>query len=793
MQAAPPDLALAPSPTPIRTGYMPRGYWLTPLIAIMLFIGMMGGILWWLNDQEYLLRRDNLLRDVETTQQTLRIRLLSNQDALATMARDLAARQLDETSFSAQATELMSAHREIAAISFLDEDRIVRWHTAAPQLAGTGFRPIGEPVQEPESFWGFDLARDDRRSAYTRPFLAPNSDVFWEVLVPVFRGPRFSGVIVGTYSVAQMLQVMVPADIRKKYMVTIVDEGGNHLIANPNVSLDATALSHELVLDPPGYGMYLRAYTYSTRPQFAENLLFWLVFALSAFIVWSLFVVWRHMRQRAFAEQALVHETNFRRAMENSILTGMRAIDMQGRITYVNAAFCNMTGFDESDFLGHIPPYRYWPPDRVDESQANLELVLSGNAPPEGLEVLIQRKDGSRFDARMYVSPLIDERGIQTGWMTSITDITEPKRVRENLAATHSRFTTVLEGLDAAVSVYAGPSDGSGGELLFANRYYRQLFGHHVRGHLALTGDASGDHSDLHAREVFLATLGKWFEVRSRRVEWVDGRRVTMLIATDITARRDAEEMTRQQEEKVALTSRLITMGEMASSIAHELNQPLTAITNYSMGTLARLRGASAGGPLVDIEDILPALEKTSQQAQRAGAIIRRIREFVKRSEPRRRMTDLHTVIDDALGLVGFDATKRGARVVLDIADDMPMVPVDPIMIEQVLINLMRNGIEAMNDANDRTLTVRAHRVPGYAAIDVIDLGTGLGEEGLKRLFEPFHSTKTEGMGMGLNICRSIIEFHQGRLWADNNVPGPGCTFHVLLPIGKLAAAPDTP
>jgi len=191
-------------------------------------------------------------------------------------------------------------------------------------------------------------------------------------------------------------------------------------------------------------------------------------------------------------------------------------------------------------------------------------------------------------------------------------------------------------------------------------------------------------------------------------------------------------------------------------------------------------------------DELLPALEKTSQQAQRAGAIIRRIREFVKRSEPRRRDTDLRAVIDDARGLVDIDATRRGARVALDIPDDLPLISIDPILIEQVLINLMKNGIEAMAQSPERVLTLRVRVGAGHVVIDVIDRGTGIDESAQAKLFEPFYSTKAEGMGMGLNICRSIVEFHQGRLWVDNNADGRGCTFHMLLPLTR-GANPETP
>jgi PAS domain S-box-containing protein len=323
-----------------------------------------------------------------------------------------------------------------------------------------------------------------------------------------------------------------------------------------------------------------------------------MVVALSVLTVWMLLGSWRHLRRRGQIQAALVQETNFRRAMENSMLTGMRAMDLEGRISYVNAAFCAMTGFSEAALVGRLPPYPYWPHDRIDENARLLQQELSGRSPAGGIEVRVMRKDGSLFDARMYVSPLIDPRGLQTGWMTSMTNITEAKRIRDQLSASHERFTTVLEGLDASVSVLSVPQ----GELLFANRSYRLWFGADAAGHTLLTGnlEASADVPDAedladglsglpaqalmetgsNPREVYVAPLQKWFDVRSRYLQWTDGRLAQMLIATDITVRLRAEEQAAQQADRAQVTSRLVTMGEMASSVAHELNQPLTAITH---------------------------------------------------------------------------------------------------------------------------------------------------------------------------------------------------------------------
>jgi C4-dicarboxylate-specific signal transduction histidine kinase len=290
------------------------------------------------------------------------------------------------------------------------------------------------------------------------------------------------------------------------------------------------------------------------------------------------------------------------------------------------------------------------------------------------------------------------------------------------------------------------------------------------------------------AQEIYVEGIQKWFEVRRQYIQWVDGHLAQMQIATDITTRKQAQELARQQDEKLQFTSRLMTMGEMASSLAHELNQPLAAINNYASGTVALVK-SGRGAP----ENLLPALEKTAQQAVRAGMIIKRIREFVKRSEPKRQAARVADIVADAVGLAEIEARKRRIRIVTDMRSRMPVIYVDPVLIEQVLVNLLKNGAEAMADARpnavDPVIRVIVKREGGNVCISVVDQGPGVDEATAERLFEPFYSTKSDGMGMGLNICRSIIESHRGRLWVVNNIEADGhisgATFHCSLPIGE--------
>jgi C4-dicarboxylate-specific signal transduction histidine kinase len=294
--------------------------------------------------------------------------------------------------------------------------------------------------------------------------------------------------------------------------------------------------------------------------------------------------------------------------------------------------------------------------------------------------------------------------------------------------------------------------------------------------------------------EIFVPELGKWLEVRSRYLNWVDGRLAQMVIATDITPRRHAEEQAAAQAERAQSSSRLITMGEMASSVAHELNQPLTAINNYCNGLVSRIRKQQ-----INEEDLLAALEKTARQAQRAGQIIQRIRSFVKRSEPNRTLSDVATLVSEAVELAEIELRRRNVRLSHYVAARLPKLMVDPILIEQVLVNLLRNAAEsiehARRPASRRSVELRVipKDIDGQPVIEfsVLDSGQGLAPEVMDRLYEAFFTTKPEGMGIGLNLCRSIVESHQGRMQAENIYNGTdvaGCRFSFWIP---LAATPD--
>ena len=540
--------------------------------------------------------------------------------------------------------------------------------------------------------------------------------------------------------------------------------------------------------------------SFENRCRCGDGTFKWLAWSINPVLDEALLYAVAHdITGRKSAEDALRAESAFRKAMEESVITGMRAIDLSGRIIYVNSAFCRLVGFSQEELVGAEAPFPYWPEEDLAICQHNLAMTLSGKAPVSGFEMRIRRRDGLRLDARFYLSPLIDLTGKQTGWMASVTDITEPKRVREALEEAQRRFEAVLDGLEAAVFVADAHSD----EILFANRTFKNIYGFDavgrtVRGvavpepdngdylHRLRALDANALPLELFDGEVQHPLSGRWYHMREHATSWVDARVVRMSIATDITDRKQSAESSQQQAERLQHTSRLITMGEMASTLAHELNQPLSAIANYCMGCVTRIQSGKFRE-----EDLLSAMQKASFQAERAGKIIRRVREFVKKSEPRRSAVRLAEVLDDAIGFAAIDVRRLGGRIDLDIEAELPLVYADRIMIEQVVINLIKNGLDAMSalPRSERVLVVRVRRVGERAVeVSVVDRGHGISEEEVGQLFTPFYSTKAEGMGMGLNICRSIIEFHDGRLTVAPN-PDGGTIFTFTLPT-EVASEP---
>ena len=821
-----------------------RGFRLvyTPLLAIVIFTAVMGIILGTLHLQEKNQQEAALFRELSFAKQRIQSRFASNLDALTTINREVAASE-DQVKLRQiareQADDLIINNHEVVKIIWLNNQAQREW--AAPNETSKSDWITKTQNDQPVNAGlasTIELSRVTGRAAFSpfislnlpgdEPINAERKIVFWQVVPNIVSG-EIVGYLAALYTTQGILDV-IPGELKSYYRFTLITDNEKVLAISSDKGIPKRAFSNQTSLDIGvlSPNITLRIDTYPPPTNLTFRMLIGVVLGLSIFVIWSLWSVLKQMQVRQEAEASLRTETSFRNAMENSTPVGIRAHDMERRITYVNRAFCEMTGWTSEELMGLTPPFPFWPDSRRDELVEKMNRALKSEISGSmkiGIEGAILKRDGTMIQTRTFIAPLINEKGKQTGWVTSLIDISEPKKIREELAASQERFTTVLESLDAAVSVVSLETD----ELLFANRFYRENFGNDSKGHFQLAHQdnqiatlhniaqdlqdyirdgipTSFLYQESESEEVQLTDgSNKWFEVRRRFIPWVDGHLAQLLIATDITARKEADDLALQQQERMQFTSRLTTMGEMASSLAHELNQPLSAISNYCMGVAKRLDGHL--DPALT-KEILPALEKASEQAHRAGTIIQRIRGFVKRSEPQRKASCITEIINDAVGLVEIEAHRHRLSITSEIAENLPVANLDPVLILQVVVNLLKNALDSVREAYPLSSRWSAPPVkitadldtsifPAMLRIQVIDGGGGIPENVLEHMFEPFFSTKSDGMGMGLNICRSIIESHHGRLWATNVQDSEqtklvGCTFTILLPLESPDAKANT-
>ena len=524
-----------------------------------------------------------------------------------------------------------------------------------------------------------------------------------DVCVPLPVAGRDAGFLVGSVALSPLLEGALAAHPARRHELSFVEGDGTRL-ARAGVPRGAGVFAAERVIDLPGARLQLRADSGAGRPSLVPNLTTALVLGLSLALFALVWLLARDGRRRAQAEAALAEALAFRQAMENSLITGLRARDLQGAIQYVNPAFCAMVGYSaeqlQQALSPELPPY--WPPEHADEYQQRQQARMAGlggaggntaHALREGFETVFMRQGGERFPVMIYEAPLVDGQGRHTGWMSTVLDVSAQRRM---------------------------------------------------------------------------------------------------------------EDISRQQQDRLQATARLATVGEMASLLSHELNQPLAAITSYASGSLNLLDEPTP----VDPSLLRQALERIDEQAQRAGRVIKSVHDFVRRREQHHETLSAALLIDAVLPLARLQARKSGTRIEVDLpaanAHDGPAAGLahlsvrgDRTMLEQVLLNLTRNGIQAMETGTapeDRVLTLRVRAgAPGWVNFSVIDAGTGISGDVAARLFTPFFTTRTEGMGLGLSLCRTVVEQHGGRLDFGPAV-GPGgasvgSEFRFTLPTPKVRAA----
>jgi two-component system sensor histidine kinase DctS len=673
-------------PLPILAGGAPprrlasRTRWALWILLVALVFALLATLIWLAGRYEASQAQSQVERDAADALGDVRNGLTRNVQSL----QALQAGSPSPQEWTAEAQRLLREQREWVRIEWRQPD------LSTHLFVDTPFRPpvfarFGRGNSQGEVQLACAAARRISGPAYARSHFVPQLDGLglevMELCLPQVTAGQLTGYVVATYSLGEILGAMVGRQLTRSQEVSFTEADGTRLAMHGLARRGNRVFTAQQLLDLPGNTMVLRLDSWRAAPDLFPNVLTALVTAMSIALLAVLFLLGHDMRRRVRVEHDLAEALAFRKAMEDSLVTGLRARDLQGRNTYVNPAFCEMVGFRADELLGRGTPPPYWPPELAGEYEKRQGIRLaSRHAPPrEGFESVFMRKDGTRFPVLIIEAPLINALGLQTGWMSAVLDISEQRRV---------------------------------------------------------------------------------------------------------------EELSRASQERLQATARLATVGEMASLLSHELNQPLAAIASYASGSMNLLQHKPDADPV--LSDLQLAMRRIGEQAERAGRVIKSVHDFVRRREQAREPVSAQALLDAVGPLIHLQARKLGVRVETRLPEDLPRVVCDRTMVEQVLLNLARNAMQAMDAAHvaDPWLTIQVRAIAprelatpgkGWLEFAVADCGPGIPQDVQQQLFTPFFTTKAEGMGLGLSLCRTVVEQHGGFLGFEPNRP-QGTIFRFTLP-----------
>lgn len=657
-----------------------RRWFLWGWLVLLVFL-MLGTLIWLAGRYEVSQVQAQTERDAADGVSDIRAAFQRNVQTL----QSLLSEARSPTSWSQDAHEVLRQHREWVRLEWRDPE-LRTLASADTPFRQPVFARFGRDNALPEVNAACTLAKRQSGPGYSHSIYVSSGDGLgletMEVCLPWVSNGELSGFLVGSYALTEVLSNLIGPHLTRSQQVSFTEPDGTRLAMHGQARRGNRVFTAQQLLDLPGYTLVLRIDSWRAAPDFFPNVLTALVTALAIALATVLYLLARDMRRRQRVEHDLADALAFRKAMEDSLVTGLRARDLNGQITYVNPAFCEMVGFEPQELLGHGIPAPYWPPEMFAEYGQRQALRLAGNAPPrEGIESVFMRKSGERFPVLIFEAPLINAQGQQTGWMSAMLDVSEQRRI---------------------------------------------------------------------------------------------------------------EELSRASQERLQATARLATVGEMASLLSHELNQPLAAISSYATGTL-NLIGHHAHDPAAQelATSLGGAIQRIAQQAERAGQVIKSVHDFVRRRDQAREAVKPHLLVGNVLPLVHLQARKLGVRVVVHCPQDLPAVVCDRTMVEQVLLNLARNAMQAMSEVpaslamrRELNLSVKpaaSNAASSWLVFEVADLGPGISQEVAAQLFTPFFTTKEEGMGLGLSLCRTVIEQHGGYLGHQANQPC-GTIFSFTLP-----------
>ena len=658
-----------------------RSLW-SALIALVMAVLMT--LVWLAGRYEASQLQAELERDTANAVSDLRTQLSRHVQAL----QGLQSSHPSEALWSLEAQVLLRENRDMLRIEWRDSALNLNQSLDSPLRS-----PVFERVPRTETLSDTQQAclqaKRGSGPSYSRSYFLPQTDGLgievMDMCLPNTQGGLLVGFTIVTYGLQEIINARLGVGYGRRNEISFTEPDGTRLAIAGNQSRGLRVFTTQQLVDLPGNTLILRLDGRRGEPDLFPNVLTALVTAMSIALVTVMVLLAKDSRRRLKAENDLAEALAFRKAMEDSLVTGLRARDLEGRITYVNPAFCQMVGLAAEQLTGQLAPMPYWPPEMMDEYKQRHAVRLAGNAPPrEGFESVFMRADGTRFEVLIIEAPLISVQGQQTGWMGAVIDISEQRRI---------------------------------------------------------------------------------------------------------------EELSRASQERLQATARLATVGEMASLLSHELNQPLAAIASYANGSLNLLKDPAALPQTLD--DVHMALRRIAEQAGRAGKVINSVHDFVRRRDQAREAVAPQALLDAIAPLVNLQARKLQVKVHTRFEAKLPQVLCDRTMVEQVLLNLARNGMQAMDQPSsmERVLVLQVRRAAsnaehGWVEFSVSDVGVGIADDVERQLFNPFFTTKAEGMGLGLSLCRTVVEQHGGHLSFEPLVPR-GTVFRFTLPavlLDKIAA-----
>ncbi|MBK6324202.1 sensor histidine kinase [Candidatus Aalborgicola defluviihabitans] len=619
-----------------RSAFWGRWLWVAPLLLSVAFTAL---VVLWAQDNDKL-EREVARRSMVADTLSLDAQLTGRMETEATRLRS-AAVHLPPAG--------PDADRQLANLPEIAAGLDRRWLSVL--WLDVNNRIVGEARRDQRP-GGLRLASGE---GITLHLVAPTSDA---------RRPQ-TGQLIARYDPADLIKSKDFWWLAAQYEVQLLGSQDQVIVSTESAGRPALGESYEMAfiaIPDTRLRLTLRA----RQPPWFTTLPVVLMVGFLALITAATLLLRRQINQVARAESAWRTEAAWRQSLEESALVGLRARDLDGHLLFANRTFCDMVGYSLEELIAQGPASNTPVP--------NQSGIAVQRAKREGFETRWRHRDGHFFDVMVFESPLVDGLGQQVGWMASIVDVTERKRL---------------------------------------------------------------------------------------------------------------EELERRQREVLANHARLSTLGEVASTLAHELNQPLTSIVSYSAGIARALQRRPDADP-----DLVAAAQALSRHATQAGGIVHRIRARLARRELVLEACDINPLVAAAVTLLQREIRRAGVEVTLELTPGLPAVRVDRIGIEQVISNLLRNACDVMTGPNPgKKLLVRTglcvepplDSVLGWIAVDISDQGPGLGGRDMETLTEPFFSTKQEGTGLGLAICRSILESHGGVLHAQD-VPGGGARFSFFLP-----------